>query len=110
MVTASVNPPGPVIEGSTVTLVCEATAGDVPISYSWTGPNGDTANISFTLQASVDYGTYMCTATNEFGSGTANVETIQASKCYGNYVATAVPTQDLLQTMAMSLWSLGYSE
>ena len=77
------SPPGPVIEGSTVTLVCEATAGDLPISYSWIGPNGpleDTANISVTLQASVDYGTYMCTATNEFGSGTANVEMVRAGR------------------------------
>ena len=87
MVTARVSPPGPVIEGSTVTLVCEATAGDLPISYSWTGPTniplgGDTPNLSITLQAG-EYGIYMCSATNEFGSDTADVEAIQASKCSG---------------------------
>ena len=85
MVTGRVSPSGPVIEGSTVDLVCEATAGDLPISYSWTGPSGQDVSladtdgtISVTISASGDYGTYTCAATNEFGMGNASVEVIQA--------------------------------
>ena len=74
----SVSPPGPVIEGSAVNLVCEATAGDLPISYSWTGPNGEElssiGNVSVTLFAPEDYGTYTCTATNQVGSNISQVE------------------------------------
>ena len=33
-VTSRVSPPGPVVEGATVNIICEATAGDLPISYS----------------------------------------------------------------------------
>ena len=66
------NPPGPVIEGSTVKLVCEATAGDVPISYSWTGPTGKELTngeaISVTVSNREDYGNYTCTATNVVGA------------------------------------------
>ena len=75
------------IEGSTVDLVCEATAGDLPISYSWTGPSGQDVSladtdgtISVTISAS-DYGTYTCAAMNEFGMGNASVEDIQAGMC-----------------------------
>ena len=88
VVTVRVSPSGPVIEGSTVDLVCEATAGDLPISYSWTGPSGQDVSladtdgtISVTISASGDYGTYTCAATNEFGMGNASVEVIQAGTC-----------------------------
>ena len=48
MVTARVSFSGPVIEGSTVGLVCEATAGDLPISYSWTGLSGQDVSLADT--------------------------------------------------------------
>ena len=86
-ITSQVSPPGPVVEGATANLTCEAMAGDLPISYSWTGPNGqevfpgDTdGTISVTLSASGDYGTYTCTATNEFGVDNATTEVIRAGK------------------------------
>ena len=70
------------IEGSTVDLVCEATAGDL---YSWTGPSGQDVSladtdgtISVTISASGDYGTYTCAATNEFGMGNATVGVVRA--------------------------------
>ena len=86
VVTARVSPSRPVIEGSTVDLVCEAPAGDLPISYSWTGPSGQDVSladtdgtISVTISASGDYGTYTCAATNEIGMGNAaDVEVVQA--------------------------------
>ena len=74
-----VTPPGPVVLGSTVDLVCEASAGDLPISFIWIGPNGIAVNpndtdgtVSITLSGG-DYGMYTCTATNEFGIDTAAV-------------------------------------
>ena len=92
MVTARVSPSGPVIEGSTVDLVCEATAWDLPTSYSWTGPSGQDVSlsdtdgtISVTISASGDYGTYICAATNEFGMRNATVEVIQAGRCVFNF-------------------------
>ena len=85
VVTARVSPSGPAIEGSTVDLVCEATAGDLPISYSWTSPSGQDVSladtdgtISVTISASGDYGTYTCAATNEFGMGNATFEVVRA--------------------------------
>ena len=85
VVTARVSPSHPVIEGSAVDLDCEATSGDLPISYSWTGPSGQDVSlantdgtISVTISASGDYGSYICAATNEFGMGNASVEVIQA--------------------------------
>jgi hypothetical protein len=85
VVTAQLSPPGPVVEGSTVNLVCVATAGDTPISYSWTGPSGqdvsaaDTdGNVSATISASGGYGNYMCTATNDFGMASTTLEVIRA--------------------------------
>ena len=69
------------MEGSTVNLVCEAMAGDVPISYSWTSPDGvalpTNATISVMFSASEDYGQYICTASNEIGMGTATVTVVQ---------------------------------
>ena len=73
------------MNGSIVTFRCEAMSGDLPISYSWTGPaNQDVSltdtdgTISVTPSASRDYGNYTCTATNEFGMATTTVEVIQA--------------------------------
>lgn len=80
------------MEGSTVNLVCEATAGDPPISYSWTGPNGQPVfpgdidgTISVTFPAASSFGTYTCSAANEFGFDRASIEVIQACKA----IATA---------------------
>ena len=84
-VTAQLSPSGPVVLGTTVDLVCQATTGRQPISYSWTGASGvavfpeDTdGNITVTISASGDYGTYTCTATNDFGMDTATVDVVQA--------------------------------
>ena len=71
-------PPGPVIRGysHTIIILCEATAGDLPISYSWSNstghivPPGDTnGSIMVTVNDLEDYDDYICTATNEFGRG-----------------------------------------
>ena len=70
---------------SSVYLVCEATSGDPPISYSWTDPNGralssnDTdGRISITVTI---YGTYTCTVTNQFVVDKSTVELLEP----GNY-------------------------
>ena len=87
------SPPVAVIEGATVALVCEAMAGDLPISYSWTGPNGQEVSpgdtdgtISVTFSASGDYGNYTCTATNEFGVDNATTEVIRAGSYRDSYI------------------------
>ena len=92
------------IEGSTVDLVCEATAGDLPISYSWTGPSGQDVSlsdtdgtISVTISASGDYGTYTCAATNEIGMGNAaDVEVVQAGNYYAYMEAEALDSLQLV--------------
>ena len=78
--------PSPIFNGTSVDLVCEATSGDLnPISYSWTDPNGQSLSpdtdgrISFTLTV---YGTYTCTATNQFGVDRSTVELLIEA---GNY-------------------------
>ncbi len=85
--TSRVIPPGPVVLGTMVDLVCEATAGDTPISFSWRDGGGMTVSlgdtdgtISVTFSSAGDYGTYTCTATNDIGMGTATVDVIQAGK------------------------------
>ena len=79
-----INPPGPVVLGSTVDLVCEASIGDLPIDFTWTDPNGvsesptDTdGTISITL-SSGDYGMYTCTAINEFGMNSTVLDVVLA--------------------------------
>ena len=74
---SQINPPGPVVLGSTVDLVCEASAGNLPTNFTWIDPYGVSLNstdgtASITL-SSGSYGMYNCTATNEFGIGTAAV-------------------------------------
>jgi hypothetical protein len=73
--------------GSTVNLACVATTGDLPVSFSWTGPNGQgvfpndvDGTISVRFSAVGDYGSYTCTATNEFGSDRVTAEVIQAGR------------------------------
>ena len=66
------------IHGS-VDLVCEATAGDPPISYSWTGPDGQALSPgdtdgSITVTIST-YGDYTCAATNGVGTRSVTLET-----------------------------------
>ena len=84
-VTARASPPGPVVQGTTVDLVCEAIGGDTPISFRWTNSGGvavspeDTDGaISVTLSFAGDYGTYICTATNAVGRETVDIDLIQA--------------------------------
>ena len=79
-----IDPPGPVVLGSTVDLVCEASVGDLPINFTWTDPNGVSVNstdingtASITL-SSGGYGKYNCTATNEFGMNTAVLNVVLA--------------------------------
>ena len=88
-VTAQLSPSGPVVLGTTVDLVCQATTGCQPISYSWTDASGvavfpdDTdGNITVLLSTSRDYGTYTCIATNDFGMDTATVDVVQAGTVF----------------------------
>ena len=85
-VTSRLDPPGPVMLGTMVDLVCEATAGDTPISFSWTdsagtavSPSDTDGTVSVTVSSTGDYGIYMCIASNEFGTVLSNVAVIQTS-------------------------------
>ena len=84
-VTAQIVPPGAVVVGDTVDLVCEAITGSAPISLSWTNnigasifPDDTDGTISVFISAS-GYGTYTCTARNNIGTDTASVEVIQGN-------------------------------
>ena len=88
-VTAQLSPSGPVVLDTTIDLVCQATTGRQPISYSWTDASGvavfpdDTdGNITVLLSATGDYGTYTCTATNIVGRHTTTVDVVQAGTIY----------------------------
>ncbi len=68
-------------------LSCTATTPDLPITFTWTDPEGtplsDSAtsnNISITTSMISNYGTYACVASNMFGSGNDTVTLIQAGK------------------------------
>ena len=96
-----INPPGPVVLGSTVDLVCETSVGDLPIDFTWTDPNGVSVNptdtdgtISITLSTG-DNGTYTCTATNAVGMNTAVVDVVLA----GIYLAVPVQSIFLMITV-----------
>ena len=77
-----------VVYGTTVQLVCVALAGDLPISFIWSYPNGslistgstnDTAStISITPTMKLSYGNYTCTANNTFGSSSDVISIIEA--------------------------------
>ena len=94
MVMAQVLPPdgSVVVSGSTVQLTCVATAGDLPISFTWSDPgmvdimpdssNATASTISITPTMSSDYGIYTCLASNEFGEGNDVVSIIQAGELY----------------------------
>ena len=78
--------PGPVVQGYSVELLCEAIAGDLPISYSWIGPDGhimlpaDTdGNISLNINT---FGSYTCSGTNAIGTDRESVEIVQAGMHY----------------------------
>lgn len=79
------SPNGSVVTiGSTVRLICEAIAGDLPITFSWTGsngvviqPTGRDGSITITFSSGANYGNYSCTATNSFGVDTAVVRVQQ---------------------------------
>ena len=86
-VTAQLSPSGPVVLGTTVDLMCQGTTGCQPISYSWTDasdvavfPDDTDGNITVTVSTDGDYGTYTCTATNDFGMDTATVDVEQAGR------------------------------
>ena len=82
IVTTRINRTGPVVRGFLVNFLCEVKAGDLPISYSWTDPDGhilfpgDTdGNISVAVNT---FGNYTCSATNAIGMDRTSVEMVQA--------------------------------
>ena len=81
-----------VLSNSMVTLVCNSTQGDYPITFMWTGPDGNMLDMMIissnnyssevtisTAETSV-FGKYTCLATNSFGSSNGTLTLIQASK------------------------------
>ena len=83
-VTSSIDQTGPIIEGSTIQLTCEAVEGDLPVSFSWTAPDGRSVSspntdgtVWVTLASSTDYGDYTCVGSNEFGSASVSTEVIR---------------------------------
>ncbi len=84
IVSTRVSPPGPVVIGSTVDLVCEASVGDEPITFLWTDSSGmavspsDTdGTISVVFTSAMEY---KCTASNSFGMDTAQLSLEEAGK------------------------------
>ena len=85
---AALIPEGPVPEGSTVTLDCLASDGNIPITFTWISPNGSiiaNQNI-FQLRPTkgYDYGVYVCAVTNALGAVNVSVEVLYPGElmCY----------------------------
>ncbi len=84
IVSTRVSPPGPVLVGATVDLVCEASIGDEPITFLWTdssgiavSPSDTNGTISVIFTSAMEY---TCTATNSFGMDTAQLSVEEAGK------------------------------
>ena len=94
MAMAQVLPPdgSVVVSGSTVQLTCVATAGDLPISFTWSDPgmvditpdssNATGSTISITPTMNSYYGIYTCLTSNEFGKGNDVINIVQAGELY----------------------------
>ena len=86
-VTVEISPPGFVVLGSTVSLVCGAVSEVEPVIFLWTRSDGmnishdDTdGTISVTFSSNANYGTYTCTATNGDETGTKDVEVLRGKE------------------------------
>ena len=86
-VTAQRSPLGPLLPGTTVDLMCQATTGRQPVSYSWTdasgvavSPDDTNGNITVTISIDGDFGMYTCTAMNDFGINTTTFDVEQAGR------------------------------
>lgn len=78
------SPSGPIVRGFLIHLLCEAIAGDHPITFAWTDPNGQNlspddmdGNITATINI---YGNYTCTATNAVGMTRETIEIVEEGK------------------------------
>lgn len=77
--------PLPVVTGTTTELICTTAEMEPPMAITWTfngaiivaGSETRALNISIEV-SSADYGTYTCSASNEFGSNSRVVEIVQA--------------------------------
>ena len=78
---------GPVVVNTTVDLVCNVTAGDLPINIVWERDGGseivfmgnDTTGGNTTIMiGDGDYGTYTCTGSNRLGMGSDSIEVMRA--------------------------------
>ena len=75
------------VTGDDVTLNCSAT-GDTPLVYQWTMQDSDiilnsdntTGVLILTSITGAEFGTYVCTVSNNLANTTANIDVIQASK------------------------------
>ncbi len=75
-----------------VALVCNSTQGDYPITFMWTGPDGNmldmmmifsnnySSEVTISTGETSVFGKYTCLATNSFGSSNRTLTLIQASK------------------------------
>ena len=78
------------LPNSVIEPVCFATEGDLPISFSWSGPsdneimpssrNDTSVTININPKSTSDYGNYTCMANNTFGSSSITLRVIQAGK------------------------------
>ena len=83
----AVQPLLPVVVNTAFELVCQVTGIDAPEIISWTFSDTNVTiytgnamaggNFTVTLSDS-DFGTYVCTASNEFGSNQDNLTIVQA--------------------------------
>jgi hypothetical protein len=84
-VVTRVRPEGPVLRGSTIDLICEATnAMSNAVSYSWSGPSGQIVSdediVTITISGVGDYGIYTCTATTDIGIGYGNATVMHSGR------------------------------
>ena len=87
----TVQPPLPVVVNTDLELICVVTGVDAPDVVTWTF--SDTNNVVFTGNATTGgnftiiisdtgYGTYVCSASNAFGSNQGSITIVQAGMLY----------------------------
>ncbi|XP_071376424.1 myelin-associated glycoprotein-like [Centroberyx affinis] len=108
--TVSIDPSGPLLEGSPVTLTCSSHANPAATNYTWyrvDGDDEDTAESGATLAiAGADpshSGSYYCEAINDLGEGKSTTVQLDIHYPPKNTSASADPSGPLLEGSSVTL-------
>ncbi|KAM4600435.1 B-cell receptor CD22-like [Polymixia lowei] len=104
----SVIPPGPVLEGSFVTLTCRSTANPAVDGYTWYRVDGDQVTSvgskrTLTTKVSEDNSQFYCEARNQYGTQNSSVIQIDVQFPPKNTTVTVSPSAPVLEGGSVTL-------